>query len=117
MDPPPGGPEDRSPPGVVAVSPDSMAVVPGWDDPVVVTYSERISERQVEESVMVSPRTSPVAVDRGSRQIRVSLRRGWEPGQIYHVTIRPEIQDLFNNRVTEPVHLVFSTGPAPDKGI
>jgi hypothetical protein len=112
MDPPPGGPEDRSPPTVVAVAPDSLAVVPGWNDPVVVTFSERISERQVEESVMVSPRTSPVAVDRGSREIRVSLRRGWEPGQIYHVSIRPEIQDLFNNRVTDPVHLVFSTGPA-----
>ena len=61
---------------------------------------------------MVSPRTSPVVVDRSSRSIRVSLRRGWEPGQIYHVTIRPQIQDLFNNRVTDPVHLVFSTGPA-----
>lgn len=112
MDPPPGGPEDRAPPTVVSLAPDSMAVVPGWDDPVVVTFSERISERQVEEAVMVSPRTSPVAVDRGSRQIRITLRRGWEPGQIYHVTIRPEIQDLFNNRVTDPVQLVFSTGPA-----
>lgn len=115
MDPPPGGPEDRTPPTVVVTRPDSMAVVPGWRAPVVIVFSERISERQVEESVMVSPRTSPVAVDRGSREIRVSLRRGWEPGQIYHVMVRPLVQDLFNNRLLEPVQVVFSTGPAiPD---
>jgi hypothetical protein len=115
MDPPPGGPEDRSPPYVVGQRPDSLAVVPGWSRPVVIQFSERISEQQVEESVMVSPRTSPVAVDRGSREIRVSLRRGWEAGQIYQVTIRPLVQDLFSNRITEQVQVVFSTGPAiPD---
>lgn len=111
MDPPPGGPEDRTPPVVVATRPDSLAMVPGWNRPVVIEFSERISEQRVEESVMVSPRTSPVAVDRGSRSIRVFLRRGWEQGQIYHVTVQPLIQDLFNNRIREPVQVVFSTGP------
>lgn len=115
MDPPPGGPEDRMPPYVVAQRPDSLAVVPNWRQPVHIEFSERISEQQVEESVMVSPRTSPVLVDRGSRSIRVSLRRGWEPGQIYQVTIRPVVQDLFNNRLAEAVEVIFSTGPAiPD---
>ena len=99
------------PPYVLAQQPDSLAIVPGWNRPVGIEFSERISERQVEEAVMVSPRTSPVVVDRGSRSIRVSLRRGWEPGQIYHVTIRPLIQDLFNNPLVAPVEVVFSTGP------
>lgn len=103
------------PPYLVAQQPDSLAVVPGFSGPVVIEFSERISEQQVEEAVMVSPRTSPVAVDRGSRSIRVFLRRGWEPGQIYQVTIRPVIQDLFNNRLAAPVEVTFSTGPAiPD---
>lgn len=111
MDPPPGGPEDRTPPYPVAKRPDSMAVIPGFNGAVVIEFSERISEQGVEEAVMVSPRTSPVAVDRGSRSIRVFLRRGWEPGQIYQVTLRPGIQDLFNNRITQPIQMVFSTGP------
>src|SRR5690606_24447436 len=108
---PPGGPEDRMPPAVVSLQPDSLAVVPEWRRPVVVRFSERISEQQVEDAVMVSPRTSAVSVDRGSREIRVSLRRGWEPGQIYQITVRPLIRDLFNNQIREPIHLVFSTGP------
>lgn len=108
---PPGGPEDRIPPYVLEQRPDSMAVVPGWNEPVIFRFNERISEQGVEEAVMVSPRTSSVRVDRRSREIRVSLRGGWQPGQIYQVTIRPEIQDLFNNRITEPIQIVFSTGP------
>ena len=111
MQPPPGGPEDRIPPFAVMQRPDSFAVVPGWQSPVELEFSERISEQGVEEAVMVSPRTSPVRVDRGSRSIRVALRAGWEAGQIYHVTIRPQIQDLFNNRMTEQLRVVFSTGP------
>lgn len=99
------------PPAVVSLQPDSLAVVPEWRRPVVVRFSERISEQQVEDAVMVSPRTSAVSVDRGSREIRVSLRRGWEPGQIYQITVRPLIRDLFNNQIREPIHLVFSTGP------
>lgn len=109
---PPGGPEDRLPPLVVAQRPDSFSVVPGWDSPVLFEFSERISEQGVEEAVMVSPRTSAVRVDRGSRSVRVSLRSGWEPDRIYHVTLRPDIQDLFNNRLPEAVRVIFSTGPA-----
>jgi hypothetical protein len=108
---PTGGPEDETPPAVLVTRPDTLAVVPGWDSPVVFVFSERISEQGVEEAVQVSPRTSPVRVDRGSDEIRVSLRRGWEPGVIYHVMLAPTIQDLFNNRLAEPVEVVFSTGP------
>lgn len=112
---PAGGPDDRTAPSVAVTRPDTLAIVPEWRDPVVFVFDERISEQRVEEAVMVSPRTSPVVVDRGASSIRVSLRRGWEPGMIYQVTIRPIIQDLFNNRLPRPVELVFSTGPAiPD---
>src|SRR5690606_31778988 len=111
IEPPPGGPEDRSPPQLVMQRPDTLAVVPGWNRPVIFRFDERISEQQVEQSVMVSPRTSPVVVDRGSREIRVSLRRGWQPNTIYQVMVRPEIQDLFNNKIREPLQIVFSTGP------
>jgi hypothetical protein len=108
---PPGGPEDLTPPAVLTTRPAPQAVVPRYDGPVVFVFDERISERGVQEAVMVSPRTSPVDVRPGRDEIRVSLRRGWEPGLIYHVTLRPEIRDLFNNQIPEPFQLVFSTGP------
>lgn len=111
VEPPPGGPPDNSPPGVAATLPESLTVAPGWTDPVLVTFDERISERGAVDAVAVSPRTSPVDVERGRSGLRVSLRDGWVPNTIYHVTVGPGISDLFNNQMRRPVTLVFSTGP------
>lgn len=115
IEPPPGGAADILPPGILATRPESEAIVPGYDGAVVFLFDERISERGIEEAVMVSPRTSPVEVRHGRDEIRISLRRGWEPGQIYQVTLQSTIVDLFGNRLPEVERLVFSTGPAiPD---
>jgi hypothetical protein len=108
---PPGGAEDLAPPALLATRPDSLAVLRAWNAPAVLVFDERVSERGVEEAVSVSPRTSPVRVQHRGDEIRVSLRDGWQPGVIYHVTLEPTVQDLFGNRIAEPVGLVFSTGP------
>lgn len=108
---PPGGGEDEVPPALLATRPDTLSVVPAWDAPAVLVFDERISERGLEEAVVVSPRTSMVVVDHRGDEVRVRLRGGWEPGRIYHVTLLPQVQDLFNNRLTGPATLVFSTGP------
>jgi hypothetical protein len=89
-----------------------MALVPSWNGAVSFVFSERLSEQRVEESVTVSPRTSSVEVSHHGDEIRVDLRRGWQPGMIYHVVVGSAVQDLFNNRLSEPAELVFSTGPA-----
>lgn len=111
VEPPTGGPEDEAPPVLVTSRPDSMALVPGWSGPVVLAFDERLSERGIEPAVLVSPLTSPARVDHRGSQIRVELRGGWRPGTIYQVTLLPEVQDLFQNRLREPVRVVFSTGP------
>jgi hypothetical protein len=112
---PSGGPEDEAPPKLIATRPDTLARVPAFTGPVVLVFDERLSEQGVEEAVQVSPRTSAPDVDRRGDEIRVSLRRGWEAGHIYQITVLPRLQDLFNNRITAPIRLVFSTGPAiPD---
>lgn len=108
---PPGGPVDNDPPGILTTRPEAEAVVPTYDGPVVFVFDERISERGIESSVLVSPRTSPVVVSHGRDELRVSLRQGWERDRIYHVMLRPEIVDLFGNRLAGIETLVFSTGP------
>jgi hypothetical protein len=109
---PTGGPDDRDPPELVAVTPDTLQRVPGLQGPVVFEFDERLSERNIDDRIAwVSPRTSGVRVERRGAQLRVGLRGGWEPGRVYHVTVLPGIQDLFGNRRTEPITTVFSTGP------
>lgn len=108
---PPGGPEDKVPPALLVTRPDTLAVVPSWDAAAVLVFDERLSERGLQDAIAVSPRTSMVVVDHRGDEIRVRLREGWRPGIIYHVTLQPGAQDLFNNPLVEPVTLVFSTGP------
>ncbi len=111
VEPPSGGPEDRIGPSVLVTRPDTFAIVPKWNGAVSIVFTERLSEQLIEDAVMVSPRTSSVQVAHHGDEIKVDLRRGWEPGTIYHVGVRRIVKDLFGNRIAEPVDLVFSTGP------
>lgn len=112
---PPGGPGDKDPPKLLTTRPDTMARVAPFREAVVLAFDERLSEQGLRDAVLVSPRTSSVDVEHRGDEIRVGLRRGWEAGRIYQVTLLPGVQDLFNNRLAAPVRLVFSTGPAiPD---
>lgn len=109
---PPGGPEDRTAPELLASRPGEGEIVQPFSGPVRFTFSERISERGVEDAVTVSPRTSPVSISPGREEIRVTLRDGWVANTIYHLWIAPTVVDLFGNALEEPITVVFSTGPA-----
>jgi len=108
---PRGGEPDREPPHVRATTPEPLAVVPGWDEPVVIRFDERISEKGIRDAVLVSPETGEVRVKKGRSSLEVSLEGGWRPNQVYRVVVLPVIQDLFGNRIKEEIELVFSTGP------
>ena len=112
---PPGGPPDNVPPVVASTSPDTFAVVEASDEPVVIRFSERISERPTEgaglaDAVVVSPATSALRVEHGRRSLEISLVQGWEQGLVYRVRVTPVIQDMFDNPMVSPFELVFSTG-------
>lgn len=112
---PPGGPQDRRPPVVVATEPDTFTVLTKpFDGPVVFRFDERISERPstgtLDDAVLVSPLTGNVRVSHGRRSLEVTVGGGFEPGRVYRVTLLPVIKDLFNNTMPDPVDLVFSTG-------
>lgn len=108
---PPGGAEDERAPQVVATEPEPFAVVPDFTGDVVIRFDERLSERQVEQSIMVSPQTGDVHVDHSGDELRVRIDGGWRRNQIYRVILRPGLFDLFGNQRMETAELVFSTGP------
>ncbi|HYJ81080.1 MAG TPA: Ig-like domain-containing protein [Longimicrobiaceae bacterium] len=109
--PPPGGPEDRDGPKLVATRPDTMAQLRSYQGEVVFVFDEGLSEIGIDTLVLVSPAGGSPDADKDGDEIRVALRRGWQPGRIYQVTVLPGVQDRFGNRTAAPIHLVFSTGP------
>jgi hypothetical protein len=110
--PPPGGETPQAAPAVIETVPAALAVEPDFRGAVVFRFDRRLSEQGEPNPVIVSPATSPVRISRGRTELRVALRDGWEPGRIYRVVVLPGVRDLFGNRTTEPLELVFSTGPA-----
>jgi len=114
---PRGGPEDRMPPIVVATEPDTFATVQPGLRHLRFEFSERISENAtggtLNDAVLVSPAVGNVRVSHERDAIEVDLQRGLEAGQVYRITLRPLISDMFGNRLADPFDLIVSTGAEP----
>jgi len=113
VQPPPGGPPDSIPPTLIAVYPDSYAVVSwtGKKEKVEFEFDESISEQNLQIAALIYPFEPRPNVDKGKRELRVRPRAGWVADRIYHVRIEPVVQDLFRNRIEEPIYHIISTGP------
>ncbi len=112
---PPGGPPDTTPPAIVAVSPDSGAVIPGWHGAALIRFNEVVDERSggsLDKLVTLSPAPRELVVEWKRTAIAVRPKDGWRQGVIYQISLLPGIQDLRNNRQREGRTIVFSTGPA-----
>lgn len=122
---PPGGPPDTSPPRLVATSPDSLAVLPGFDGEVEFRFSEVVSEGaaanlgtgtgDLERLVVLSPSTRVPEVRWRRSRITVRPREGWQPNRVYRVELLPGVSDLRNNRSTgegAAAVVTFTTGAA-----
>ena len=110
VQPPPGGARDETPPAVISITPEPMSTVAPSDEPVVIAFEERISERDVEDAIYVSPATGALDVSQGRRDIEVRIAGGWQPGRVYRVVVQPKIRDLFENTIPRPIEIAFSTG-------
>ncbi len=120
---PPGAPPDLVAPKLIATSPDSLAVLPGFGGDVSFTFDEVISEGSVpsqgtgtsdlERLVILSPTTRPPVVRWHRDHITVRPREGWLPNRVYRVQLLPGISDLRNNRQAGGGTVITFTTGAP----
>ena len=111
---PSGGPQDLTGPQVVETFPDTFAVVEAFDDEIRIGFDERISESGVQgpldDAVIISPESGEVRVRHSSRALGVTMVGGFQPDQVYRVTVQPFVQDLFRNVMVDAFEFIFSTG-------
>ena len=111
---PPGGPRDLTGPQVVETFPDTFAIVAAFDDEIRIVFDERISESGVQgtldDAVIISPESGEVRVRHSSRALRVTMVGGFQPDEVYRVTVQPVVQDLFRNVMVDAFEFIFSTG-------
>ena len=113
--PPPGGPEDKVPPRLVRVSPDTNSVNV-TERAVQFYFDETVNDRgegaqALDNYFLVSP--SDGAMDLSWHRSRIDVRphHGFRPNTAYSVTMLPGLGDLRNNLMKTGARIVFSTGP------
>jgi hypothetical protein len=111
---PPGGPPDFTPPVLREIRPESLAVLPGFHDPVEFDFDEVLNERSapnLADLFVVSPRHKEIKVSWKRTRLEVKPKDGWRPNAVYRVVMLPGLSDLRNNRYKGRAEVVFSTGP------
>ena len=113
--PPPGGPEDRTPPRLIRVSPDTNAVNVSSRS-AVFYFDETINDRgtdaqDVANMFLVSPSDGTPRIGYHRSRIEVRPRHGFRPNTAYSITLLPGLSDLRSNTMKEGASVVFSTGP------
>jgi hypothetical protein len=115
---PPGGPEDKIPPAVLAAVPLSGTVNVPVTAEVEVRFSEAVKPGPSGDAVFISPfdgENSAVVKWKGDR-LRVRFREPLRSNCTYVLTLGSSIRDYRNNKMDSSFTLAFSTGPALDRG-
>ena len=118
---PPGGPEDRNPPHLLRISPDTNAVN-ARPRSIELRFDEIINERPARGGAdlsalfLVSPRRGRVDVRWHRSRIEIRPRRGFRPNTTYIVTQLAGVADLRGNSDSAEHRYVFSTGPSRAAG-
>jgi hypothetical protein len=114
--PPPGGPEDKTPPGLVATVPvaDSAGVDPGSE--IGFTFSEDMLRGGVERLVFFSPDIEIGDVRWKDRTIYIRPLQPLHPDTTYLVTIKAGFRDYHKVAAMEGHEFAFATSAAIDSG-
>ncbi|MEP6730002.1 MAG: Ig-like domain-containing protein [bacterium] len=112
--PPPGGPEDKDPPRVLRVTPDTSAVNV-HEKYAQFYFDETINDRgtgaqEIDPHFLVSPSDGLPHVEWHRSRIDVSPRHGFKANTAYTITLLPGLADLRNNVMKGGASVVFSTG-------
>ncbi len=105
---PPGGPEDKSPPQIVSITPEPNGLFVPLDSEIEIGFNEYI--KPVKNGAVILPSLEGAeAVVKGKR-IAIKYKGRLEPNTTYRVSIASRISDYRNNRIAGSEGFAFSTG-------
>jgi len=124
IEPPPGGPPDAMPPGLVATVPESLAILPDFSGDVEFIFNETVSEGgspnmglgtgDLERLIILSPTERVPKVKWKRSRVTVRPAEGWVPGRVYRVQLLPGVMDIRRNKSDSGRVVTFTTGaPLP----
>jgi hypothetical protein len=114
--PPGGGPEDREPPRVIALAPDSGATAVARDAPLRLDFSEAMNRSSVRDWLQVSPDPGQLAMRWEAHALVCAPAAGWLPRTTYTVLLGTRATDPRSNRLAKALLFAFATGETLDVG-
>jgi hypothetical protein len=115
--PPPGGPEDKTPPTVVTSAPDNGSVFVDLKPSISIAFSERMNRETTAGAVFVSPPVEgEVRIEWKKNELRLDFDEELLIDRTYQVTVGSGATDAHGNRLAQSFTIAFSTGEALDSG-
>ncbi|MBD3236479.1 MAG: hypothetical protein GF330_07235, partial [Candidatus Eisenbacteria bacterium] len=116
IEPPSGGPEDRTPPVVTASHPESLAAGFGRGDTLALRFSESMDKGSVEDWLFLSPDPGRLSYQWDGNRLRIIPRDSLRAQTTYVLLLGTEAQDRRNNNLEAPYQLPFATGSTLSQG-
>lgn len=114
---PPGGPEDKTPPQIVNVSPQNGATNVSENVKISMDFSEYVDKRSIEPAIFISPYVeSGYEVEASYKSVDISFNEPLQDSTTYIITLGAGLTDLHGNNLAETFHLAFSTGDSLEQG-
>lgn len=115
--PPPGGPEDKTPPVIVKLEPKSDSTNVPTDTKIRITFSEHMDQKKTSEALFISPWfKEPPELKWKGKTLIVKPKEPLLLDRTYVVTIGTEASDLHRNPLATSLCFAFSTGDSIDIG-
>jgi hypothetical protein len=113
--PPTGGPEDKIPPRIIAVFPDSNATNVRTDK-IRVRFDKYIVTQSLRNALFFSPRLDDYEVESDGKEAEIILYEPLKPSRTYACTITKALTDTRGNSLAQSYTFAFSTGATIDSG-
>ncbi|MEO6941051.1 MAG: Ig-like domain-containing protein [Candidatus Kapaibacterium sp.] len=118
IQPPPGGPEDKTPPALLESTPKERATNVSRDVRIHFLFAAPLDKNTFSQSFSITPYiTGKLKFSwSGSEEVEVRLPELLRENTTYTVSLARDLKSRRGNALAQPVHLTFSTGAAIDTG-
>lgn len=114
--PPPGGPEDRTPPQVFSTIPEANSLNVDLNTKIEILFSEKIDSRSIQNAIFISPNPGEsVEIKSKGKKIILKFDKPLIDDVTYTITLGSGIKDLRRNGMKQSFTLAFSTGIKLDR--
>jgi hypothetical protein len=116
IQPPPGGPEDKTPPEIIGISPEPRSINVARDTHLRFIFSTPLDRASFQSALTITPYVNGrVEYDwSGYDEVTVILPERLRENTTYSVSLSRDLKNRRGNTLDQPYHLIFSTGPLID---